>query len=287
MRGMKIPHRFLAKLLPTAAEPVRSELMDLVQRCALTSVFQPVINLSTGKINGHEALVRGPRQSPLHHPKHMLQAAQAEANPADFELACLHTALTQWISTPRADMLYLNLSAASLVALTEGGTHCALLRALRAYQVDGQHITFEITQHSKFEPLDALKTAVGTLRSQGIMVALDDLKGSPSGITMWSELLPGIIKLAPSVTAGVAHDDQKARTLHALAHRARKWGCTLVAKGVECAEDLEALREFGIQFAQGYFLGSPDTTPINTLNYRARDVLAAGWQTKSGGYSAT
>ena len=49
----------------------------------------------------------------------------------------------------------------------------------------------------------------------------------------------------------------------------------LVAKAVESEDTLRAVARLGVHWAQGFFLGSPDSTPCQQLNLRARQVLSS------------
>ena len=62
------------------AAHIREDLAQQVRRVlderSLTALFQPIFGFREGRIIGHEALVRGPEGSPLHHPFELFAAAQ-------------------------------------------------------------------------------------------------------------------------------------------------------------------------------------------------------------------
>ncbi len=66
-----------------------------------------------------------------------------------------------------------------------------------------------------------------------------------------------MIKLDMGLTCFVSHDLARQALVEALVHFARARGSTLVAEGVECAEDARKLIELGVAHAQGYFFGRP------------------------------
>jgi len=66
----------------------RGPLAGLMRGNALYPLFQPIISLGDGSIYSHEALIRGPQNTPLHTPDKLLELARHEGILQDFELLC-------------------------------------------------------------------------------------------------------------------------------------------------------------------------------------------------------
>jgi EAL domain-containing protein (putative c-di-GMP-specific phosphodiesterase class I) len=76
-------------------------------------------------------------------------------------------------------------------------------------------------------------------------------------------LEPDIIKLDISLVSGI-HRNRPARALaRALVAFATDVGALVIAEGVEESEDLAVLKDIGVQWAQGYYLGRPAPLPSN------------------------
>ena len=60
----------------------------------LFAVFQPIVDLHQGTVLGHEALIRGPVDTPWHPPLAMLALAATVSRSVDFELHCVATVLS-------------------------------------------------------------------------------------------------------------------------------------------------------------------------------------------------
>jgi EAL domain-containing protein (putative c-di-GMP-specific phosphodiesterase class I) len=90
---------------------------------------------------------------------------------------------------------------------------------------------------------------------------------------LWSKVAPDIVKLDCRFANGVASSENQSHAVQYMVTVARKLGGAVVAKGVECADDLCKLRDLGVHFGQGIFLGSPNAEPIQVLNQRARSAL--------------
>lgn len=253
-----------------------SVLPVLTERVApdeLVCAYQPVVHLGSGTISGHEALVRKIRSETLGNARELLDAVRDVRLQRDFELACVERAMAGWGYPVRHGHLFINITAKTLVNLEVQAEAGRLIKAIQRYGVPPARLVLEITGHGRFNMVHELVQTTNKLRALGVSLAMDDVKGSEGSLTMWKKLSPDVVKLDQRLTQGVAGDEARSKAIRALVAKAANFGCTLVAKGVESAQDLRALRELGVDFAQGYFLGSPDVAPAETLNLRASNVL--------------
>jgi EAL domain-containing protein (putative c-di-GMP-specific phosphodiesterase class I) len=92
---------------------------QVLARAALQAVYQPIVRLQTGVVMGHEALIRGPLESPLQRPDALFQSAREEGLTVELEQACLAQCLQAWAGHAADKRLFVNLSANALV-LAEG-----------------------------------------------------------------------------------------------------------------------------------------------------------------------
>ena len=69
-----------------------SRVDEILRTGGLRTHFQPIVDLSTGAVVGHEALTRGPAGTELERPDLLFDAARAEGRLADLDAACRRTA---------------------------------------------------------------------------------------------------------------------------------------------------------------------------------------------------
>lgn len=244
----------------------------LRQQC-LYPVFQPIVNLSDASVYAHEALIRGPQGTPLHTPDALLRAAAQEDLGCEFEFACVVAAMETWGHLKAPGRLFVNISASALTQLLrERGTQ-DLLRWLHSVQVLSRMVVLEITEHERVEDMDHLAEVVRQVRSVGMALALDDFGDGRSSLRLWSQLKPEIVKIDKYFTKNISENSDKLKTIQALQQIATVFGSELVAEGIETAEDLRVLRDLGITYGQGYFLGHPDRQPAHYLNVQSQRVL--------------
>ena len=249
--------------------------MPLLAGRSLRAVFQPMVDVRSGVIVGHEALARAPFTQPDLTVERMLQASHEERCLKNFELACVELAFERWVGSGARGQLFVNLSAVTLVLLHSSDLSGLILERMRKHGIPARRVGLDVTDYGMLPDLDLLVAALRPLRAAGVMVALDDFKPSDRGMQVWAKVLPNVVKLAPRWTHNLATEPQQAKTVESLVRLTRKHDSLLAAKAVESEDTLRAVARLGVHWAQGYFLGSPDSKPCSQLNLRARQVLSS------------
>lgn len=264
---------FLQRLYRLRAVSSAFPVVNLVRDRKLTAVFQPVVRLKDGVIVGHEALARDSNNYSGPNAAALLDAAREACIQGEFELAYVERALECWGREHYQGRMFVSMSAQSIVDMESDIAVGRLLDTISKHTLAADRIVFELTEHSKFARVTELIHVLRKVRAVGVNIALDDIKGSPDNLSLWSKVEPDIVKLDHRFTSGVASDENQSHAIQYLLKAARKLGGAVVAKGVERGEDLHKLRDLGVHFAQGIFLGSPDADPIQVLNQRAQNAL--------------
>lgn len=249
-------------------------LESVLQDRALYPVFQPIVKLEDGSVHAHEALIRGPVDTALHTPDKLLLAAKEEGLSNAFEVACVSSALEYWGRHQAAGRLFVNISAETLIQAydKQGGT--GLMEWLLDFRVTPRKLVLEITEHERVDNMDRLAEVVGEIRSTGLSLALDDFGDGRSSLRLWSQIKPEVVKIDKYFTRNISAHGDKLKTIQALQQIATIFGTALVAEGIETAEDLRVLRDMGIEYGQGFYLGRPDRCPLDFLAETPRRVLA-------------
>jgi diguanylate cyclase (GGDEF)-like protein len=248
-------------------------LETVLAQGGLYPVFQPIISLADATIHAHEALIRGPTGSALHTPDALLRAAAQECLVFEFEYACLVAALRAWGQMEVPGRLFVNVSATVLKQLVRLRGLPALLELITGFGILPRMLVLEITEHERVDDMDALAEVVAQIHMAGVSLALDDFGDGRSSLRLWSQLKPEVVKIDKYFTRNISQHGDKLKTIQALLQIADIFGTALVAEGVETKEDLRVLRDLGIAYGQGYFLGHPDPKPVQYLGVDARRVL--------------
>ncbi len=263
--GVKLPYG--------AARRGRGALADLMRRKALYPVYQPIVSLRDNSIYSHEALIRGPQNTVFHRPDALLSAATQESLNFEFECHCVIAALERWGNLTESGRLFVNISAQVLVAVVRRYGRVELIDLINGLGVLPRKLVFEITEYERVTDMDDLARVVQEIRSAGVALALDDFGDGRSSLRLWSQLMPEIVKIDKYFTRNISQHADKLKTIQALQQIAAIFGTSLVAEGIETEEDLRVLRDIGIEYGQGYFLGRPAPLPREQIEARALDVM--------------
>ena len=244
-------------------------LQRLMDEGGLSAVFQPLVDLRNGTVYGHEALIRGPVGGPLHMPGVLFECASIESILMEFELKCVDVILTQWFEAGQSGTLFVNLSADALVRVAA----TVLPRMLASSGVDPRKLVIELTEHDRPTDPQALVRTVKALSATGVRLALDDFGDGHSNLRRWAELKPQFVKLVKFFTRDLAGNMESFEMVRAVVAMSEAFGTALVAEGIESGDDLRTLRDLGVAFGQGYFLGRPATPAVAVPLADAVDVL--------------
>jgi EAL domain-containing protein (putative c-di-GMP-specific phosphodiesterase class I)/ActR/RegA family two-component response regulator len=224
----------------------RSEIERFVTGDGVSMAFQPIVDLETKAVVGVEALARFSAAA-SRPPNEWFAEAVSLALGVQLELATLRQALR---ALPRVGPgVYLAVNCSHRAAVS---TELAAL-----VQPHAGRLVLEITEHEAVEDYPSLVDALAPLRANGARVAIDDAGAGFASLRHTLRIAPDIVKLDMSLTRGIDADRGKRALAAALVSFAMEMDFALVAEGIETADELEALRELGVGFGQGYFLAVP------------------------------
>ncbi len=232
----------IADLTETGA--IVERITGVIAAGAYGPVFQPIVDVVTGKHVGFEALTRFSNGSP---PDVVFADARAAGLEADLEVATLAAAITAAAGLPECTWLSLNVSPSLVV---RDRRLAGLLR--RA----DRPVVLEVTEHVPVEDYDVLRAAVGRLRPR-VRIAVDDAGAGIANFSHIVELRPAYVKLDMSLTRAVDTDRTRMAMVVGLQQFAAESQCETIAEGVETQAELATLRRLGVHLAQGYLVGRP------------------------------
>jgi EAL domain-containing protein (putative c-di-GMP-specific phosphodiesterase class I) len=123
-------------------------------------------------------------------------------------------------------------------------------------------LVFELTEHVAVDDYGPIRQHIDPLREHGARVAVDDAGAGFSSMRHILLLQPEIIKLDNSLTHGVDHDPARRALASSLISFAKDVGASLIAEGVETAEELSTLEGLGAHWVQGYHIARPAALPV-------------------------
>jgi len=232
----------------------------LISQRKLSSVFQPIADLSNGDIVGYEGLIRPPADSSLSTPLALFEAAAQCGMSQELDRACRDMTARRFAELALPGQLFLNLLPDTVVAGPMPAVEFEESTGLAASRV-----IVELTEHRPSSDYATLREAGARWREQGYALALDDMGEGFANLRMWSELRPEWVKLDKHLVQNLANDPLKEQFVRSLLDMARVAGAKLVAEGIETAAELMALRKLGVRYGQGYLIAPPQPEPPRKL----------------------
>jgi diguanylate cyclase (GGDEF)-like protein len=259
------------------AYEVERDLRDAIANDQLALVFQPEVDLRTGRVVGLEALIR------WQHP------TQGAIGPSIFipiaERSDLIGQIGQWVvrkavatqaawhaQGQRALPVAINVSMAEV---TSGTLVDHIDRTLREYHMPAQCLGVELTESVIMsDPGLALEVLTG-LRRLGISTALDDFGTGYSSLSYLRQLPLTCLKVDQSFTSALTGDAQSQGLVHAIIRMADALKMTTIAEGVENRGQLRWLMAHDCGIGQGNFFSHPvPAAAVHTTVAR----IEASWQ---------
>ena len=226
---------------------------DLVLAEDVAILYEPIVNLTTREILGHEALVRGPWKSELHSPGRLFELAEETGLVFELDCLCRRTALRGAQGLEAGRKLFLNCLPTAIHDPAFRGD--VLRKTLQDLCLRPEDVVFEISERESIDNFAIFREASDHYRELGFQIALDDTGVAYGSLEAIMELSPDFIKVDLSLIRGIDTDPPRQELLRALHAVAGKLGGQIIAEGIETSEELKTLQGLGIPYGQGYLFG--------------------------------
>jgi len=215
--------------------------------------YQPKFNLKTLTISGGEALIRWRDQGRIIPPDEYL-AVLSDEMLWELTIYGYRRILREIVEHELTVPIAFNIDPSSL---TQADFLDFIRRETHLWGVDPGQITLEITENKELFDLEASKSLLQDIRSQGFKISLDDFGSDHSNMLRIRELPLDEIKIDRSLCGNVLDDDDARQISQTVISLANTLNIPCIAEGIEDQETLEVLRELKCGFGQGFHLGLP------------------------------
>jgi diguanylate cyclase (GGDEF)-like protein/PAS domain S-box-containing protein len=239
---------------------METQLRRAVDRQELSVVYQPLIRLDSGVVEGFEALVRWTQEDgTTRSPAEFIPLAEETGLIVPLGIQVLRAACMQmaaWRASvgTRALHVNVNLSARQLAHPGLAGDVAAILAETG---LDGGVLRLEITESVLAENAEATTATMAALRALGVCLCIDDFGTGYSSLAYLHRLPVDCLKVDRSFVHRIGTDQESAEIVRTILSLARNLGLRTVAEGVETDDQLRFVREAGCDYAQGFGIHRP------------------------------
>ena len=232
---------------------------DSARAGRFTLYFQPQIDMSTGKLLGAEALVRGVGEGgEIYPPARFIPLLEQNGGIRELDFFVLERALSlaaQWRAEGFAPLrVSTNLSRHTFL---HPNTLASVLALQSRYpSVGPDDLELEITESASVDTAE-LKRIAERFRSCGLRLGLDDFGAQYANLSLFTSVKFDSVKLDRSLIAELAENPVNRLLVKDLVAICTACGMTCVAEGVETEAQTRALLEAGCRVAQGYYYDPP------------------------------
>jgi len=248
------------------------DLPGAAARGELRLAYQPVVRTRGGEIAGLEALLRWdhPHRG-LIGPDVIIPLAEQSGLIVDIgrwvlAQACVDRNRLQHDSPHQALQLAVNASPHELM---RPEFQRSVQEVLMETATEPDALTLEVTETVYLEDSVRALLVLDDLKKLGVSIALDDFGTGFSSLTHLQQFPIDVIKIDRQFIAQLGHAPVSAAIVTSIIDLAHTLGRTVVAEGVETAEQHEQLAALGCDLCQGYYFARP--MPVDDLAHRLRD----------------
>ncbi|WP_158545369.1 putative bifunctional diguanylate cyclase/phosphodiesterase [Bremerella cremea] len=240
---------------------LEEQLNVAIERDELVIAYQPIVSLTSGQLDGVEALIRW--QHPdygLIMPDRFIPIAEESDLIIQIESWVLDRACQQWVDWQKnlgdkaPKCVHVNLSRKQLL-LPEMVQRVA--DVLAKYRMPPGSLHLEVTESMIMEEMETGIAKLKELRQLGVRIDMDDFGTGHSSLSCLHEFPIDVLKVDRSFVANLKNVKDYAALLEAVLVLADNLGLKVVAEGIETKEQLVLLQSLDCELGQGYFFAKP------------------------------
>jgi diguanylate cyclase (GGDEF)-like protein/PAS domain S-box-containing protein len=258
-----------------ARRKIEADLRGAIENDVLRPHYQPVIDLSSGRITGFEALVRWPHpERGMISPAEFIPVAEETGLINGLGGLMLRRACMDAVLWPEDVRVAVNLSPAQF---RTGNLLSIVIDALKQSGLPARRLELEITETLLLEKSGQVLATLHALRALGVRISMDDFGTGYSSLSYLRSFPFDKIKIDQSFVRDLAANRDAQAIVRSIISLGIGLGVTITAEGVETEAELSCLRAEGCHEGQGFLFSRPQP------NSEIAGLLRAQCDTDFGG----
>ncbi|KAA0875936.1 bifunctional diguanylate cyclase/phosphodiesterase [Nitrincola tapanii] len=232
-------------------------VLNALEEQRILPYFQPIIDLATGEVLIHELLMRIDLGERIISAGEFIDVAESIGVVHKMDYLLIEKAFEQMEEQNYQGMLFINLSPKSMI-LNE---FLARVRRLALdYSIDPKRIVFELTERETVSNMALLEKFVLDLKLEGFNFAIDDFGTGYSSFHYIKHFPIDLIKIEGEFIRNMLSDEKDMAFVKSSVTLAQSLNIKIVAEYIEDEALMQAVKELGIHYGQGYHIGKPSPT---------------------------
>ena len=268
MAGKRQWRRYHPEMQSGMAE--RANLQEALDSSTIETSFmvlyQPIVELASGKIAGFEALVRWPHSTRgMVMPEQFITLAEESGQIVPLGAWVLDQAAAEAVrweasllrgGTADRNVPYISVNV-SPRQFRDDEFYNVVRRALDLSGIEPSSLVLELTESVLMYNDERILAEMNSLTDLGIRIAIDDFGTGYSSLSYLREFPISVLKIDKSFVDELGRSAEQYALVEGITHLADTLGLTVIAEGVENVRQQESLISMGCRLAQGYLFAEP------------------------------
>jgi len=229
------------------------EIMHAIESNQVKAFFQPVAHIESGDIINFETLARiVDKHGKIRLPKHFLPIIRGTNIYHELCKAMLYQAF----NTIKIYQVHVTINF-EMIDFYDNTLFEIIEEVIESYAEYSDHLTIELLEEHPIDDIETIVVHLERLRAFGIKVALDNFGKGYAGFDNLIHLKPDMLKIDGTIVKKAHHEQEARAILQSIATICKRLKIHAIAKCVEDEATITLLKECGIEYAQGFFIGRP------------------------------
>lgn len=227
---------------------------NAIEEKKIVPYFQPIINTKTGKIECCEVFSRIETDKGILNAREFIEVAERLGAISKLDLILMEKVFEKVKNEGYKGYLFINLSTKSLI-LSEFIPN--IVKLAKQYDIDNSKVVFEITERDTVKNISLLEKFVDNLKFEGFGFSIDDFGSGLSSFYYVKRFPIDFVKIDGDFIRSMVHSEKDMAIIKTMLVLAKEFNIKTVAEYVENKDILDAIKALGIDYGQGYYIGTP------------------------------
>lgn len=231
-------------------------VQDVIDKKNIFVEFQPIYSINTKKVIGLEALARGDYMGEIVSPYFLFNYAKQSGNVHELDRICREKSMDAFVAEEKsAPALFVNYEAS--VLSNPEAQNDELLKMVEKHNLSPESVVIEINCSAVQNNYD-LMMFVNFYRTQGFLIALDNVSAGEEAVNRIMLVNPDIIKIDRFIVSSIETNTYNQEVFKSIINTAKQIGAMTIAEGVETVDEVITCMLMGVDYFQGYYFSRPE-----------------------------